>query len=169
MIGWRDQQIGQLAEALKFAPRPTLARPLALTLARDLYPLIANATVKDPKSAQLPIIVPVPTSRRHKSERGFDHALLVAHNLAQIFSTECLPLLVRSKAAQSTTQLGSDRRRRHDQAQGAFVVNQPLDPTRHYILYDDITTTGATLQAASTALRHAGARHITVAVLAKSR
>ncbi len=158
-LGFRDQTVGRLAETLKFAPRRGLARPLSLLLARQLYPLVAEAPSV--------VFLAVPTSRRHRAERGFDHAALVARALGQIFSASALPLLCRTTEA---AQVGASRAER--QAQAAFTVTArlaPLSPEPLYIVYDDITTTGATLLAAARALKQAGAQRVAVVVLAKSR
>jgi len=49
---------------------------------------------------------------------------------------------------------------------GAFVA--VAAPPRNVLLVDDVYTTGATVSAAATALRHAGARNVDVVTFART-
>jgi predicted amidophosphoribosyltransferase len=52
---------------------------------------------------------------------------------------------------------------------GAFAVARPAEVAgRHVLLIDDVCTTGATLDAAKSALLFAGARSVSTAVVART-
>ena len=64
-------------------------------------------------------------------------------------------------------QAGLRREERWSNMRGAFACTEPLQGAR-ILLVDDVLTTGASLSACAEVLRHAGASHIDVAVLART-
>ena len=70
----------------------------------------------------------------------------------------------------NTVQVGSDRATRLAQAEHAFTLNPKtrISPDTTYILFDDVWTTGASMNAAIKKLREAGAKRIIVTLLATS-
>ena len=116
---------------------------------------------------QLPlntVVVPIPTVASHIRERGYDHTLLVASQVARVRKLKTNPLLRRINTSK---QRGVGRADRIAQAKSAFAVEKTLDPNTPYLLIDDIVTTGATIKYAAEALRSAGATQIWVAVIAR--
>jgi ComF family protein len=107
-------------------------------------------------------IVPIPTIAKHVRIRGYDHMHLIARQLARSCG---LPYSRRLRRNTTTTQRGADRAVRQRQAATAFTACNVRKGAR-YLLIDDISTTGATLEHAARALRGAGASEVWVAVLA---
>lgn len=156
IVGSRDDLLGDLIHALKYDSVRDLARPLAEILDRTL-PTYENSA-----------IVPLPTIGKHIRERGFSHTHLIAKHFARLRpGCQIADLLTRTK---STVQVGSSRETRLSQASSAYGLSPraEIDPTTTYILFDDVWTTGASLQAAYQLLSDAGAKNIALAVLAKS-
>lgn len=112
-------------------------------------------------------VLPVPLSSERLRERGFNQSALLARQLA---STKAdVRSLLRVQATE--TQSGLPRAQRLRNLRGAFAV----EPARaaalrgqRLVLVDDVMTTGATLHAATEALREAGAGHVTAIVLART-
>jgi ComF family protein len=112
-----------------------------------------------------PLIVPVPLGARRRKERGYNQVEEVAKRAAKELTIELEPgLLVRTR--ETASQVSLPRESREANMRGAFGTASPLDPTRTYIVIDDVVTTGATLQAAYDALTDAGATHIIPIALA---
>lgn len=109
------------------------------------------------------VIVPIPTIAPHIRQRGYDHSLLVARYIARKRRLTFRNLLARKT---SSMQRGASKSVRKKQAAQAFVVRGKVDPELHYLVVDDIVTTGATLDAAAKLLKEAGAKHISVAAVA---
>jgi ComF family protein len=109
-------------------------------------------------------LVPVPLHPRKARERGYNQAVLLAETLAGVAGagTRVAPLLRRIVDTQ--TQTAFDRRTRMTNLKNAFALapDRPLNPALHYILVDDVFTTGSTLNSCARALRRAGALNLDV-------
>ena len=108
------------------------------------------------------IVVPIPTIAKHVRVRGYDHMQLIARELARVRKLSCSPCLY---LATATMQRGASRAVRREQAEVAFLA-RGVRQTARYLLVDDVSTTGSTLEYASRALLRAGAQEVWVAVLA---
>lgn len=112
-------------------------------------------------------LVPVPLHRRRLHSRGYDQALELARSLARSLA---LPLndrlLQRRRATAPQSRLDAHARRRN--LRGAFAVDGTSALPAHVVLIDDVMTTGATLQAAATALRRAGVQRVDAWVCARA-
>ena len=149
-----DEELSSILSDFKDKNRVALTRPLALGL-RPAF--LAAVELLSPT-----IIVCPPSSRRNFRKRGFNPAL----RLFQAANTTPLSVtdrLLRLKF-QPRDQRGLDRFERSTNLQDAFVAS----PTKHRVLLADyVSTTGATLAAATRALEAAGANVVGSCVLAR--
>lgn len=110
------------------------------------------------------VLVPVPLHPRKARERGYNQAILLATALARAAGgdTRVEPLLRRTVDTQ--TQTAFDRRTRMANLKNAFALTRSaaINPALHYILVDDVFTTGSTLNSCARALRRAGALNLDV-------
>jgi len=122
-----------------------LAEPLAL--------LMAERLVVEGLAASWAVAVPLHLSRLR--QRGFNQSELLADELCRRLALTKPPgNLVRTRA--TPPQVGHDRRWRLANVHDAFEwQGGPLEG-RSILLIDDVTTTGATLEACAAALRSAG-------------
>lgn len=114
------------------------------------------------------ILVPVPLHRFKLIRRRFNQAAILANELARITGVPSVPLaLVRTRATAS--QVGLSQKQREENVRAAFQVPAAFRRQiegRNVLLIDDVITTGATLSAATKALRDAGAREVDALALA---
>lgn len=112
-------------------------------------------------------LVPVPLHPRKARERGYNQAQLLAEAMAATAgdATRCELLLARE--IDTETQTAFDRRTRMENLKNAFALARgaAINPAAHYILVDDVFTTGSTLNRCAHALRHAGALSLGVVTL----
>lgn len=106
----------------------------------------------------------VPGDADRRLKRGDHAAERLAAELAAAWELPALPLLAR--AGGSSPQRGKSRRERRRNVAGAFRPVAPI-PSR-VVLVDDVYTTGATANAAASALRRGGARHVEVVTFART-
>lgn len=151
MVGRRTGVLQQIIDTTKF-DSVREAADIQAELLLSALPGISEA-----------VFVPIPTVYPHIRRRGFDHTLRIAQTLARKRQATCQQLLLRRS---NSVQHGSSRQQRLQQAAVAFRVGDHVDPDKHYILIDDVTTTGASLVAAARCLRAAGARYVYAAVTA---
>ena len=105
------------------------------------------------------ILVPVPLHGRKFRDRGYNQAALLADALAKAAGGgTCVESLLQ-RVVDTTTQTAFDRRTRMANLKNAFALapGASLNPALHYILVDDVFTTGSTLNSCARALRQAGA------------
>jgi predicted amidophosphoribosyltransferase len=99
-----------------------------------------------------------PTTPARRRARGFDQAEVLATTVAAALGRPCPPILRRAGGAHQT---GRSRAERIDAPH--FTVAVPGGARiagRRVLVVDDVVTTGATLRAAATALRTAGATRV---------
>jgi predicted amidophosphoribosyltransferase len=106
-------------------------------------------------------VVWAPTTAARRRGRGFDHAQLLAEEVASRLGRPVSGLLVRRDGVAQTGRPSVQRRR------GGPEFRAVASPPR-ILLVDDVTTTGATLRAAAGALRRAGAVHVVAVTAART-
>lgn len=116
-------------------------------------------------------VLPTPLSPERLAERGYNQAALLAQALCHATSHPGLRLDGLIRGRHTAAQSGLSRAERMHNLQEAFLPN-PLWAnalrSRHVLLVDDVCTTGATLEAATLALRQAGVRRVSALVLART-
>jgi ComF family protein len=110
-------------------------------------------------------VVPVPLHWRRRWSRGYNQSEAIARGLAADLGLPCRPRwLARVRATPTQRALSATERK--ENVRGAFRAGRGVATGARLLLIDDVLTTGATADAASTALRAAGVAQVTVAVLA---
>lgn len=99
----------------------------------------------------------VPDSRDAFRRRGFDHSREIAEEFARMSGLALSDLFERPRSADQR-ELG--RRQRIENMQGRLVVRKEAVVPRNVLVVDDVCTTGATIYAACTTLREAGAQRV---------
>ncbi len=110
------------------------------------------------------VLVPVPLHPRKERERGYNQSVLIAERLARVGGgeTRVQPLLRRT--VDTVSQTAFDRRTRRRNLKNAFALARRavINPELHYILVDDVFTTGSTLNSCALVLRRAGCLNLDV-------
>lgn len=149
-----------LVHALKYADRTDLAPMMAAWMVRASETAVAEADA----------IVPVPLHRYRLWARRFNQSAELARAIAHQSGR---PMLATALVRQRRTarQVGLGATQRQDNVRGAFLVTEagrPLVFGRRLVLVDDVYTTGATVAAATRALKRAGAAEVTVLTFARA-
>jgi predicted amidophosphoribosyltransferase len=109
----------------------------------------------------------VPSDRERGLRRGHHAARRLADRLGAGWQLPVVPLLARADTSRSLRQRGLDHAARRRNVRGAFRADGAAAP-RRVVLVDDVYTTGATVNAAASALRTAGARRVEVVTFART-
>ncbi|OUO90928.1 amidophosphoribosyltransferase [Gordonibacter sp. An230] len=127
-------------------------RRLADAMAALMAPLVPPSWL-----AGSPAVVPVPATSAARRKRGFDHIDELSRAVAERLGLAVAPLLAPPHAHD---QRALARRGRLENMQGRFAPLPGASAPSSAIIVDDVCTTGATLFAASDAVRAAGARTV---------
>lgn len=174
---WTNTQITSIASyhnptvqkglwLLKYGNRPGIAETFGTVLHESLLEELAEK--RRFKNKHKIYIVPIPLSKERHKMRGYNHVGLIAQQLIFCDRTlyeyeENVLIKVRNTAPQMTLS----KTERLTNLSGAFEVPDPSKIRgRTILLIDDITTTGATMREAKSALQNAGARDIYCATIA---
>jgi ComF family protein len=141
-IGAYDGALRAIVHALKYEGRRSLARPLGRLMRERGAAMIAGAACVIP--------VPLHPSRRH--QRGFNQAADLARQMG-------IPVVVALRRVRATqTQTGLPAGRRHRNVRDAFAATRAARALigAVVVVVDDVSTTGATLDACARTLKLAG-------------
>ena len=166
-VGIYDGILKVIIHELKFRGRIHLAKPLGELLLNSMNRMYGQ---KQPDA-----VIPIPLHPKKHRMRGFNQAYLLACQLQKLSSQRpsCPPLsvdknlLVRSRWTDSQSGLGKDKRKSN--ISSAFqVVNAENVRGKHFLLIDDVYTTGATADECARTLKMAGAGRVDVLTLART-
>jgi ComF family protein len=146
-IGVYDGSLRAILHALKYEGRRSLARPLAALMRTRGADVLRGADW----------LVPVPLHPSRRRERGFNQAADLAGHLG----LPTCAALARTRRTRTQTELPAAAR--HENVKGAFTLRRRACarvPRRVIVLVDDVSTTGATLEACARVLKEAGADEV---------
>ena len=110
------------------------------------------------------VLVPVPLHPRKRRERGYNQTEIIARELAAAAGGNARVGLLLERVVDTPSQTAFDRRTRLANLKNAFALRPGADITaeHHYVLVDDVFTTGSTLNSCARVLRHAGVLNLDV-------
>jgi ComF family protein len=144
---------------LKHGDRLDLARPAGAWLLRAARPILRPGM----------LVAPIPLHWWRMLRRRYNQSAVLSTELARLAGlAHCPDLLQRRRSTPS--QGGRDRTARFQNLEGAITAHPrrlARMQGRHVLLIDDVMTSGATLAVAADACLAAGARDVSVLVLAR--
>ena len=140
VAAWKDRGLRSVAALAAELVSEVVARPSAYTMAF------------------------VPSDADRRLTRGHNPAERLAAALGERWQLPVVPLLVRAPGVRPQRGLPLADRRRN--VRGVFQATRAAP--RELVLVDDVYTSGATVSAAASALRKAGARRVEVVTFARA-
>jgi competence protein ComFC len=113
------------------------------------------------------LVAPVPIGVARKAERGYNQATFLALPLALASGKTYRPRAL-AKTRETRTQVGLNLVQRKENVANAFEADRRIVEGHSVLIVDDVTTTGATLQACAEALLNAGACQVFGLTLARA-
>jgi ComF family protein len=147
----------QAIHQLKYRNLRALAEPLAK--------LLNDYLATNPIPGE--VLVPVPLHQKRLRERGYNQSRLLAKELGKLTNLPVVDdCLIRQRHAPPQARSSTVEERRSNVA-GAFVCRDHRLQNKQVLLIDDVSTSGATLDAGATALKATGATSVWGLVLAR--
>jgi len=154
-IGPYDGTLREIIHAFKYGGCRSLSRGLGDLLRASAAEILASVD----------LAVPVPLHGRRRRARGFNQA----RELARHLGVPVADALRRTRATASQADLPAEAR--HGNVQGAFAMRRLMARVNveglRVVLVDDVSTTGATIEACASALRAAGAADVSAVTAAR--
>lgn len=154
-IGPYDGTLRAILHAFKYGGCRSLSRGLGELLRDSASEILAAVD----------LAVPVPLHRGRHRSRGFNQA----RELASHLGVPLADALRRTRATASQTDLPAEAR--HGNVRGAFAVRRWMSRVSveglRVVLVDDVSTTGATIEACAMVLRAAGAADVSAVTAAR--
>jgi len=145
-IGLYEGALRSIVHALKYEGRRSLAKPLGAMMRTRCADVLLDAD----------LAVPVPLHPSRRRERGFNQADDLARHVG-------LPIAAALRRVRRTPpQADLPAGRRHGNVKDAFAAGKDVQLIlgRVVVLIDDVSTTGATLDACALVLKERGAREV---------
>ncbi|MBI2119594.1 MAG: ComF family protein [Elusimicrobia bacterium] len=142
-------------------------------LAHDFAQMLVQSYKNFPIFNQIEAILPVPLHTKTLKTRGYNQAKLLAQNFLTLLKNEKKELaliedhvLIRAQLTPSQTLLS--RQERFKNMENAFQVQDSIPIlSKNILLIDDVTTTGATLNACAKILMEKGAKNVFALTVAR--
>ena len=136
---------------------------LAPVFAQNIY----KTMTKNPKTSGFDYLLPVPPSPSSLLVRGYDPVRLICENLSELWK---LPLAIHIlESSERHRQVKLNRAERFENVKGTFRL---VDPSRvegkSVLVFDDVSTTGATLHEVMKTLSAADPGRLAALVLSKA-
>lgn len=152
-VGAYDGALRAIVHAIKYEGRRSLAKPLAALIRQRCQHVLEGAHVA----------VPVPLHPSRRRSRGFNQAF----DLARPLGPPVVHALRRTRATPSQTELPAAQRHRNMRHAFAPARRAPRLTGMIVVLVDDVSTTGATLDACAQVLAQMGAREVRAVTAAR--
>lgn len=115
-------------------------------------------------------VVPVPLHEERLRTRGFNQAAIIGREMSRALGVPLDEISLIRVSSSEKYRTGLDAKGRWDTVARAFKVRYPrLIAGEEILLVDDVFTTGATVAACEAALIEAGAKSVSIMVLARAR
>ena len=157
----KDGIVQNLIHQLKYKNKPEIGTLLGKWYAKELHKVAANQNFS--------AIIPVPLHKRKLKERGYNQVTTfgksLSHHLKRPFNEH---LLIRTKYSKTQTRKNLLNRIEVNNRDIFDVVYDPKDYNKHYLLIDDVLTTGSTLEACGKSLLKIPGAKISIFCIAMS-
>ena len=137
-----------------------------------LFKMFSEFFVKNEKMCgflkKYDIIIPVPISKNKMLQRGYNQSMLIAKEIAKKTKKVQLEHKVLIKRIENQSQSSLNRKQRLENVKNVYKIqNEQKIKEKNILLFDDIFTTGATVNECARVLKQGGAKQIAVLTIAK--
>ena len=144
LFDYRHKDVRQIIWEIKYKKNKRLAFMCAELLAEELLDYVYEKREFYPKAKFL--LLPIPTSDKRRKQRGYNQTELVADLLKKMMPPLCYCTKTLRRNIDKTSQTKKTRAEREKNVSGCFsILNPDHIKDNVVIVFDDVTTTGATM------------------------
>jgi ComF family protein len=154
----KDSIIQKLLSELKYKQNVTVGYYLGRLMGYELK--------MSERFSSIDLLIPMPLHPKKQKSRGYNQANIICKGIQSVWNKPIAENLI-IRNVFSSSQTLQDRLHRWENMQGIFVLkNKPQIIQKHLLLVDDVTTTGASLEALGSVLEVETGVKISVATAA---
>lgn len=137
-----------------------------------LYKIFSKMIIKNEKICGIlqkyDIIIPVPIHKKRKKQRGYNQSELIAKEIANKIQNLKYQDNILEKTKNTLPQSSLSKKQRKENSQNVYkITNKEKIINKRIVIFDDIYTTGSTVNAISKILKENGAKEIIILTIAK--
>ncbi len=137
-----------------------------ITVGYYLGRLMGNQLMQSERFASVDLLIPMPLHPKKQRLRGYNQATIICKGIQSVWNKPISENAIIRKVFSSSQTL-QDRLHRWENMEGIFAVkNRDQITNKHLLLVDDVTTTGASLEALGSALETENGVTLSVATAA---
>lgn len=155
-----DSIVKNMLHGLKYKGKKEIGEVLGAIMGRKL--------LKSPHFELPELVIPVPIHPRKKLRRGYNQSSIFGKSVAEVLDIRFREDIL-IKLDETESQTGKNRTDRVQNVSKTFGINTEIKIGGHYLIADDVVTTGATLEACCNMLLTAGASKVSIASIAVTR
>ena len=161
LFRYQDKMVRSLVWQIKFHGNETLIHTVGVCIAEEILAYIEE---RGEFLRGEWLIMPIPTTKKHRKERGFNQTELLCEEIIKDPAFEMLlynpHVLIKRKETLPQTKIKQKQKRIKNIAGSFAITNANYISGKHIIVIDDVITTGSTLLEAKRVLMKAGARSV---------
>ncbi len=140
----QNNTVKELIHNLKYRNKTAIGKELGILYSMDIKDILSKHKVDS--------IIPVPLHPKRLKERGYNQVETFAQTIAENCQVAYNPNILYRKIYSKTQTKKSKESRQMDKVNNFAVTHNKEDEGKHYLLIDDVLTTGATLESCGNAL-----------------
>ncbi len=160
LFDYQNKLVRMLVKAVKFRNNPRARKVVAELLCEDLLEITSDANLF---SGAIPILVPMPMSKKERGERGYNQCEELVKEMTKIFGSQVrteLDLLQKVRDTERQVHLSREARTKNLDRSMEVVDPHQILKDKSVVVLDDLYTTGSTFAEARRALLLGGAKSV---------
>jgi ComF family protein len=158
LFSYQNSIVRLIVKSIKYKNNSNLRKRIATYFYEEIIEMLPDLILFE---GNLPILIPMPMSRKEKASRGFNQCEEICLEISRLAQGEIESInKALNKIRETRRQTTLDRTARLSNVTDSMLANSQIVENQTIIVVDDVYTTGATMAEARRALKLAGAKRV---------